>query len=228
MMKSRFCIDLPSFCLPLFSVCSYRGEKELKSNKRRVVYSSYSMDELAVKAKSDEIAKSEVILRAQNDAFLYTETLCHRSSFLEFDSVYLARQKAVLHAIEIYQPNKGPFRRLLRKRFFWVGKSKAKAAAVTYHNERNYIGRRIYGIRQASYFEENVGGKENLHDRMVRKLDIDQYRDKLKFPQQEIRNRYFLGLSFKEIAKIHNCSVSNISHIIYTNLERRKKLRKIK
>ena len=211
----------------MFSLFSFVSEKELKENRKGMHYFSYSLDEIAKKAKEDPLAQAEVFLRVRYDALHYAETLCRRRSYLDFDSMCQSREKTIYRAIERYEPERGSFRRLLRKRFFWTGRSLTKAAARRYHTERKNLGKRVYDLRQSTYLSENLSDKEDVNEKLNRKLDIDRYRDTLRFPQQEIRNRYFLGLSFKEIAEIHHCAVSTVSHTVYKALKERKEIRKI-
>lgn len=225
--KSMYCFQLPLFCISRFSTCSCSEEKEIEENGKRISFSSYSLDELAEKAKNDPMAKSEIILRTEFDILRYAKTLYQNRPYLDYDRICQARQKTVLQAIGKYDRTKGPFMRLLRKRLYWSGKSRTKAAAIHFHQERRHLGSRIYDIRQSAYRADSGVKDSRANQIRARKVDIDAYREKLNFPRQERMNRYFLGLSFKDIAEIQGRPVSTISYQIYTILEDRKKIRKI-
>lgn len=225
--KNRFCILIPSFCIPIFAFASFRLEKEIEESGKRISFSSYSIDELVRKAKNDRQAKEEVFLRTKFDIIRYTEALCKKNSFLEFDIVYQTREKAIVQGIEKYEEARGPFRRLLRKMFYWAGKSLIKSQAIRYHQERRVLGTRIYNICQSNYRGDSHAKDDSLEKRARRKCDIENYRNGLSNEKRERRNRYFLGLSFKEIGKIQSKAVSTVSYQIYRILkERKKKIRK--
>ncbi len=190
-------------------------------------FEAYSLSELAMIAKTDDIARDEFMRRVEPSLRHYVKYVCDVRTFLDYNAVYTTLIRAANKVIDIYVDSFGtPVENLLRKNFQSYFNWFVKNEGVRYHRELAALGKKVC-VSEITFFDSVAEG-EDVTATIVDKVDFERFMETLDKEDVDVLMMYSMSYSYREIAQIMGVSSSTIAYRINTLLKKFKKMREKK
>ena len=190
-------------------------------------FEAYSLSELAMIAKTDDVARDEFMRRVEPSLRHYVKYVCDVRTFLDYNAVYTTLIKAANKVIDIYISSYGaPVENLLRKNFQSYFNWFVKNEGVRYHRELAALGKKVC-VSELTFFD-SVKESEDVTSLILDKVDFERFMETLSKEEVDILSMYRMSFSYREIAEIMAVSSSTVAYRINMLLKKFKKMREKK
>lgn len=196
------------------STSSKKTEEESNMTKVNYDYLDFTLDELALKAKTDSICMDEVLVRFSSLIYGMSRRYLTLHPFEDYNEVVIYLFYTIERAVRIFDEKRGSFDHLSRK---MLGMSilhfASKRCQAMASDVRNF-GIRVRDASTSTALMDSVSSKDQLKEDTALRIDIETFENYLNPQEKRIFLLYQYGFTYREIGKKMNLSHSYVGMIV--------------
>lgn len=214
--KCFYACSLSSQMIDLMDALTFQDKEvdELGMKKFSYDFLQFSLDDLALKAKVDNVFLDEILLRYSSliygTASQYIKL--HRSE--DYNEVVIYLFNVIRKAVKIYDNSKGCFEHLSKRMLRLSLMHYASKRSQVIETEIKYFGIRVRDVSMNQLMMDSMASRENMSEDVKLKIDIEKFSNYLSNQEKQIFELFRYGFTYREIGKRLSLSHSYVGFVI--------------
>lgn len=201
------------------SSSSKENEEEMGMTKVNYDYLDFSLDDLALKAKTDSTCMDEILIRFSSLIYGMSRRYLTLHPFEDYNEVVIYLFYTIQRAVKIFDEKRGSFDHLSKKMLGMSILHYASKRSQSLASDVRNFGIRVRDVSASTALMDSVSSKEELKEDAALRLDIENFEQYLNPQEKRIFLLYQYGFTYREIGKKMNLSHSYVGMIVNEILE---------